>query len=492
MVVNSLSFLLFFSVVFAVYYFVFPDKYKWKNVWLLIASYFFYGCAEWKMIPLLLVATLLFYRLGLAIGYYNDKCEKKASLLTVIGVLLGVGILLYFKYLNFFIESFGSFFNAIGLRTDWHTFSIIMPLGISFFTFKLISYVIEVHRRRIPSCESFISFATYISFFPTILSGPIDRPKAFLSQLESNRNFSYSMAVDGLRQILWGMFKKMVIADNLALITGNVWHSYHEFSGPILLLNVLFYPFQMYMDFSGYSDMAIGVGKLLGLKVAKNFNYPFLGRNIAEYWKNWHMSLTSWLTDYVFMPLNIYFRNWNKFGSVLAIIITFILIGLWHGANLTFALFGLYHGLLYIPLMYNGSFFKKTKLVESKYGTPLFRDFCKMLSTYLLVSLGLILFASVNITEAGEYCIRMFSTLIEVPTYSEIMSFVVSKNIFLCLLFFSLTILVLEWKSRKLEYGLCLVETYRNKYVRYLIYEILVISILFLRGHTVPFMYFQF
>ena len=211
MVVNSIIFLLFFTVVFLVYYFLVSQNAKLQNGWLLLSSFFFYGYAEWRMLPLLIIAILLFYSIGLAIGYYNNRNEKKASLLTTIGVLLGIGVLLYFKYLNFFIESFSSFFNVIGLHTNLHTFAIIMPLGISFFTFKLISYVIEVHRQHILPCKDLVAFGTYIAFFPTILSGPIDRPKQFLSQLSVKREFNYGMAVNGCRQILWGMLKKMVL-----------------------------------------------------------------------------------------------------------------------------------------------------------------------------------------------------------------------------------------------------------------------------------------
>ncbi|KAA6306840.1 Peptidoglycan O-acetyltransferase, partial [termite gut metagenome] len=231
--------------------------------------------------------------------------------------------------------------------TNWSTFNIIMPLGISFFTFKLISYVIEVHRQHIEPTTDVVTFATYVAFFPTIMSGPIDRPNSFIPQLQSKRIFNYDLAVDGCRQILWGMFKKMVVADNCATAVNKIWTEYQGESGGQLLLVAVLFAFQLYADFSGYSDMAIGVGKLLGFKITKNFNYPFFKTNIAEFWRGWHISLTSWLTDYVFMPLNIKFRSIGKWGTIVAIIITFVLVGLWHGANWTFAVFGLYHGLLY-------------------------------------------------------------------------------------------------------------------------------------------------
>lgn len=401
MVVNSINFLIFFVVVFIVYYFFLNGKAKAQNAWLLLASYFFYGFAEWKMIPLLLIATLVFYGIGLAIGKYNETNTKKASILTTIGVLLGVGLLLYFKYLNFFIQSFNDFFNAIGLHTNWSTFQILMPLGISFFTFKLISYVIEINRGHIEPCKNVVDFATYISFFPTILSGPIDRPKAFLTQMLNGRVFNYEIASLGLKRIFWGMFMKMCVADRLAIYVDAVFSNATHHNGTSLAFASLLYPVQMYADFAGYSEMAIGVGLLLGFKITENFKRPFFSQNIAEYWRKWHISLTGWLTDYVFMPLNIRFRDMEKWGSIFAIIITFVLIGLWHGAAWTFALFGLYHGLLYVPLMLSGAFFKKNKIKKSESGFPTLNSILKMLGTYLLVAFGLILFRSTGLDEAG-------------------------------------------------------------------------------------------
>lgn len=401
MVVNSINFLIFFAVVFVVYYFLLNHKNKAQNVWLLLCSYFFYGFAEWKMIPLLLIATAFFYGMGILIGKNSEANPSKASLLTTLGALSGVGLLLYFKYLNFFIESFSAFFNAIGLQTHWSTFNILMPLGISFFTFKLISYLIEIHRGRMEPVRNFVDFATYISFFPTILSGPIDRPKPFLVQLSKPRFLDYELASEGLKRIFWGMFMKMCVADRLAIYLDAIFDNAAQHNGTSLAFASLLYPIQMYADFAGYSEMAIGVGCLLGIKITENFKRPFFSQNIAEYWRKWHISLTGWLTDYVFMPLNIHFRNMEKWGSIFAIIITFVLIGLWHGADWTFAVFGLYHGLLYIPLMLSGAFFKKNKVKKTKSGLPTLATALKMVGTFLLVALGLILFRSTSLGEAG-------------------------------------------------------------------------------------------
>ncbi len=409
MVVNSLNFLIFFIVIFVVYYFVLSSKYKAQNIWLLLASYFFYGFAEWKIIPILLTATVLFYFIGIAIMKNRKESLSRASVLTTLGVCLGVGLLLYFKYSNFFIQSFSDFFNAIGFKTNWSLFNILMPLGISFFTFKLIAYVIEIHRGHLEPTRSFVDFALYISFFPTILSGPIDRPKPFLTQISIARTLDYELASIGLKRIFWGMFLKMCIADRLAIYGDAVFGNVSSHNGTSLGFASLLYPMQMYADFAGYSEMAIGVACLLGIKVTENFKRPFFSQNIAEYWRKWHISLTSWLTDYVFMPLNIRFRNMEKWGSIWAIIITFVLIGLWHGAAWTFAVFGLYHGLLYVPLMLSGAFFKKNKTKKDQSGLPPFKVVSKMIATYLLVSFGLIIFRSATLAEAGTVIYKIIT-----------------------------------------------------------------------------------
>ena len=483
MIFNSFNFLIFFTVIFFLYYFPLKEKTKAQNWLLLIGSYVFYGIADWKMIPLLLVSTTAFYFIGIEI---QTSSEKKSSFLTTLGVLLGIGLLLYFKYFNFFIESFSDLFNEIGLKTNWGSFNIIMPLGISFFTFRLLSYVIEIHRGKIKPTKDFVVFATYVAFFPTILSGPIDRPNNFIPQLNNKRPFNYDMAVDGYRQILWGLFKKMVIADNLTFFIDSAWSDIPSHSGSTLLFAAILYSIQMYADFSGYSDMAIGVGKLLGFSITRNFHYPFFARNIAEYWRNWHISLTSWLTDYVFMPLNVKFRNWSSWGSVLAIVITFVLIGLWHGANWTFAIFGLYHGLLYIPLMLTGAFYKKKKIKITKLGLPSTIDFLKMLGTFLLVTVGLIIFRADNISQAFTFIIGVLDTsILSIPTALFANKMVVI-DIFLSFLLF-----VIEWNSRKLEFPLSHLKF--NKPLRYLVYYSIGFAIIWYGNFGVKeFIYFEF
>lgn len=481
MVFNSIPFLLFFVVVFFGYWFPLKNTTKGQNIFLLLASYFFYGYADWRMLPLLIVATLVFYKLGK--GVAGAKTEKQSYWLTFLGVALGVGALLYFKYFNFFIESFTSIFELCGLHTNLHTFNIIMPIGISFFTFRLLSYVIDIRRGKCEPTDDIVAFATYIAFFPCILSGPIDRP-VFIKQLKAARTFDYDTAVDGCRQILWGLFKKVVVADNCATYVDQVWTSFGSQSGSTLALSAILYSFQMYADFSGYSDMAIGVGKLLGFKITRNFNTPFFALNMADYWRRWHISLTSWLTDYVFTPLNIRFRDWGKFGMILAIIINMVLVGLWHGANWTFAVFGLYHGLLFVPLVLSGAFMKKAKLKTNKLGLPILKDFGRMSLTFLLVTIGLIIFRAESIGQAWEFvCSIADKSLFSLP-------WIYSATYIVPMPFILMLFLVMEWTGRNKECPIKL--NTKSKVWQWMVYVLFVVLVFSFSETSESFIYFQF
>ena len=427
-----------------------------------------------------MVSTVVFYYLGIGIG--RAKTERAASWLKVLGVVLGVGVLIYFKYLNFFIDSFSQLFENMGLHTNWHTFNIIMPLGVSFFTFKLISYVLDIYSGEIEPTQNVVDFATYIAFFPCILSGPIDRPR-FISQLKQKRNFDYDQAVDGMRQILWGLFKKVVVADNCAVYVDNVFSTYTEQSGSTLVLAIILYSFQLYADFSGYSDMAIGVGKLLGFSITRNFNYPFFAPNVADFWRRWHMSLTSWVTDYVFTPLSFQFRRWGKVGIIFAIIINMVVIGLWHGANWTYVLFGVYHGLLFVPLVLSGVFMKKDRLRTNRIGLPVLKDFFRILLTFGLVLIGWIIVRSESVGMAWEYFCRVFNQSV----FTMPFLYVGTKK---CILF-SLIMLLVEWLGRRQEHPM----HYGNvfpEWIKVMISLLLVVVMLEFASKSQSFIYFQF
>lgn len=436
MVVNSINFWVFFIVTLAAYFGLFRKSARWQNITLLISSYVFYGMVSWKMCALLLIASAVFYYLGIAISENNGDNEKKASRLTTLGVLLGIGMLIYFKYLDFFVCQFGELLSAIGLKNNINSFGIVMPLGISFFTFKLIAYIIEVHRETIQPSRDPIVFGTFIAFFPTIMSGPIDQPGKFLPQLDAVRKFDYDGVADGLKRILWGMFLKLCIADQLSEYTSAVFGNYEHHNATSIILASILYAFQMYTDFAGYSDMAIGVSKVMGIKIAENFNRPIFAQNISEYWRRWHMSLTSWITRYIYMPLNLSFRNLGMAGVCLAAIINTLAIGAWHGANWTYILFGLYHGVIIAIIILTE---KKRKKDEKKFGLTKksWYKYSRMLLTFVLVDLGMVLFQSATLTDFF-YTVRAFGNGFGKPFMDPTLLYPTLPILFL---------LVKEWKD---------------------------------------------
>ncbi len=477
MVINSLSFVVFFVVVFFLYYL--PSQRRgalWQNVVLLLASYFFYGYADSRMLPLLLVVTILFYFIGIGIEKNEDK--PLADRLLLLGVVLGVGMLVYFKYTNFFIQSFSNLLNLIGLETSWSSLRIIVPLGISFFTFRLVSYVIEIHRGAMSASRDFIAFASYVAFFPCMLSGPIDRPDVFLPQLGRKRVFDGQFAVDGMRQILWGLFKKMVVADGLAqFVDLYLGDGQMAASGSTTVSVALAYTFQIYADFSGYSDMAIGVGKLLNIRVAKNFNYPFFALNIADFWRRWHISLTTWVTDYVFTPLSFSFRKSRQWGTIVAIIINFLIVGLWHGANWNYMIYGLYHGLLFIPLILMGKMGSSNVIRTNRLGLPVISDFMRMSLTFVLVVFGMLIFRcnSINqfVVELSSIRLGFFS----IPDVGAVTNWL-----------FVFVMVLVEWCHRNRDNGLE-ISYMRSKPLRWSIYLLLILVIFLNGGETTGFIY---
>lgn len=344
------------------------------------------------MLGLLFVSTLVFYLLGI----WSKGSGQRSKMAMVFGVIAGVGMLVYFKYMNFFIDQFSAVLGLMDVHTNWSSFNIIVPIGISFFTFKLMSYVIEIHRENIEPENDFISFATYVSFFPTIMSGPIDRPNKFIPQLNETRLFQAENVIEGGKRVLWGMFLKLCIADQLAPYTDSVLYNYYHHNATSIILACVLYSFQLYADFGGYSEMAIGVARIMGIKITENFLRPFFTKNIAEYWRRWHMSLTTWITDYVFMPLNISFRNWGNWGMYLATLLNLVIIGAWHGANWTFILFGFYHGIILVIIAMMD---KKRKKLEKRYNlkkNTIYNN-TRIILTFALVTIGNLLFRSDSI-----------------------------------------------------------------------------------------------
>jgi D-alanyl-lipoteichoic acid acyltransferase DltB (MBOAT superfamily) len=446
MVFTSFEFILFFAVFFILYWFVANKNLKLQNLLILIAGYLFYARLDWHFLSYLIGVSALNFLIGIYIEKASNPTHKR--LLLYIGLLQGIGGLVFFKYFNFFITSFNDVLHSLGINQDLHTLNIIIPLGISFFTFKTISYVLDIYNEKINAAKDWIVFFNYISFFPTIISGPIDRPNTLIPQFEKEKVFDYNKATDALRQILWGLFKKVVIANNCAPITNEIFDHYNIYPGSTLLIGAFFYAIELYADFSGYSDMAIGIGRLIGFNITRNFDYPYFAQNIAEFWRKWHMSLTSWFTEYVFTPLSFLFRGLGKAGLFFAILINYIIVGLWHGANWTYVVYGFLHGCFFIPLILRGTVNKKKNIVKNKL-VPSFAEFINMLGTFTVVMLSMIVFRSGSIQQAYHYYNNLFSLSI----FSK--PFILNNSLpVISLLVFILFMFCFEWIQRTKRHAL--------------------------------------
>jgi alginate O-acetyltransferase complex protein AlgI len=483
MLFNSLPFVVFFSLFFLLYWKVFHTGHRWQNLLILAGSYFFYAWWDPRFLFLLAGSSLLNFILGIQIFRANQ--EKIRRVLLGLGLLQGLGSLFFFKYFNFFAGSLVTAFSSLHIRIDIHTLNVILPLGISFYTFRTISYLLDIKKNRFEPTRDWVVFFSYVSFFPCLLSGPIDRPATLIPQLEKKRVFSYQQASDGMRQILWGLFKKMAIADNCAGYTSTIFDHYQTLPASSLLFGAFLYTIQIYADFSGYSDMAIGLSNLLGFSITRNFNFPFFSQNIADFWRKWHISLTTWLTDYVFIPLTIYFRDYGKTGVILAILINFTAIGIWHGPNWTFVLFGFLHGCYYIPLILRGTMNKRAKIPSSLKVPPL-RALVNMAATFLLVMLTFIIFRSENISQAFVYYRRLFSA-------SLLSGLIITEKINTIATLVCIAIMFLvEWLQRDKQHALQIDFIQRFAYRAIIYGSLLLIILTFSATKNADFIYFRF
>ncbi|MEP6611733.1 MAG: MBOAT family O-acyltransferase [Mucilaginibacter sp.] len=479
MLFASIPFACFFIVFFLLYWYVFGVSLKFQNLLILAGSYVFYAWWDWRFLFLLIFSSIISYFLGIGIGKTDNK--KSRSLLVWTGLLQGLGCLVFFKYFNFLDVSMAGAFALFNIKVNVVTLNIILPLGISFYTFRIISYLLDIKNGKIQATANLVTFCSYVAFFPSLIAGPIDRPKTLIPQLEKERVFDYNQAADGLRQILWGLFKKIVIADNCAAFTNDVLNHYQTLPASALLFSMALFTIQVYADFSGYSDMAIGLASLLGFKITRNFNYPFFAQNIADLWRRWHISLTSWLTDYVFTPLSVYFRDYGKYGLVLAILINFTLIGIWHGANWTFVFFGFLNGCLYIPLIIKGTLYKKKKGTQSG-----FKTFLNMAGMFILLMFTFLIFRADSLAQAFDYYRRLFSL-------SLFNSFVITEKVNMAAAILAIIVLFYaEWKQRDKEHALQ-IDGIEKTGVRVVIYYGLVLFILvFSATNITDFVYFKF
>ena len=484
MIFNSLTFLIFFTVFFLLYWFVTNKNLIAQNLLILAGSYFFYAWWDWRFLFLLIIFSTLIFGLGLSIEKSKTIPRKRLFLIT--GLILGIGELIYFKYMNFFITSLNSAFNLANINISLVTLNIIVPLGISFFTFRAISYLLDIEKGKIKASNDFIAFFIYMSFFPSVFSGPIDKARTFMPQLEKKRMFEYSQAADGMYQILWGLFKKVVIADNCAPITYLIFNDFENLPGSTLLMGAFLFTIQIYADFSGYSDMAIGISRLLGFNITRNFDFPFFAQNIADFWRKWHISLTTWLTEYVFTPLTIAFRDYGNTGLILAILINFILIGLWHGPAWTYVIFGFLHGCYYIPLILKGTINKKKKIAKNKI-LPSLQEFINALMTFTLVMLTFVIFRADTITQAFRYYAGIFSlSLFTIPEINYSRLSVLTTFLLICIM------LIVEWLQREKEHGFQFAGIKSRALKLSICYACIILIILLGATSENPFIYFKF
>jgi alginate O-acetyltransferase complex protein AlgI len=402
MLFNSLEFLIFLPTVFLLYWFVFQKNLRVQNLLLLISSYVFYGWWDYRFLSLIFLSTVVDYFMGLKIYNSNDKKAKKSYLW--VSILFNLGLLGFFKYFNFFIDSWVDLLGAIGYeqKSTW-TLNVILPVGISFYTFQTMSYSLDIYHGKLKPTKDFISFASFVSFFPQLVAGPIERASNLLPQILNNRIFKYNQGVQGLRLILYGMFKKVVIADSLALHVDTIFENYATLNGGVLLLGLIYFSFQIYCDFSGYSDIAIGTSKLFGFELMSNFKFPIFSRDIREFWQKFHISMSSWFRDYLYMNILMRMRNYGIFGLILATFFTYTIIGLWHGANYTFIVYGLIHALYFLPIIIQKKKPYKAKIFSSKSLIVTTIELFQSVKTWVYFSFSLCFFRSDTITDAISY-----------------------------------------------------------------------------------------
>lgn len=482
MLFNSFEFMLFLPIVFLLYWFVFRPR-KIQNMFLVIASYVFYGWWDWRFLCLIALTSFCSFTSGLLLDHYRSKRHTQI-LISTSNIIVNLLILAVFKYYNFFMDNLETLFHSIGYQLDWVTLGFILPVGISFYTFQALSYTIDVYQKKIAPTRDPIEFFAYISFFPQLVAGPIERATNLLPQFQKDRTFDYVKAVDGSRQMLWGFFKKLVIADNCGDTVNMLWNSYADLTGINLLALGVLFTFQIYCDFSGYSDIAIGCARLFGINLMQNFNLPYLSRSIPEFWRRWHISLMSWFRDYVYFPLGgSRCAKWKIYRNML---IVFVVSGLWHGANWIFVVWGLYNALLIIIWRVLGINNSKGIIAQNSL-LPSIKEICQVLITFFLVIIGWIIFRSENLHQASDYLFRMFST-IHLDMHLEI-----AKRM---LIFGIMPLMIVEYLQRYKDHVLQFPATTLFKYrgFRWAIYIGLLATIFLLdfTGKSQEFIYFQF
>lgn len=482
MLFNSIDFAIFLPIVFILYWFVTNKNLRLQNLFIVAASYVFYGWWDYRFLSLILFSTAVDYFVGRGLG--KEENQRKRKLLLLTSILVNLGFLGFFKYYNFFLDNFIAAFSFFGAEIQANSLNIILPVGISFYTFQTMSYSIDVYKRKLEPTKDFIVFSAFVSFFPQLVAGPIERATHLLPQFYKERTFDYSKAVDGMRQILWGFFKKLVIADNCAKYANLIFNNSADYSGSTLVLGAIFFSFQIYCDFSGYSDIAIGTSRLFGFNLMRNFNYPYFSRDIAEFWRRWHISLSTWFRDYLYIPLGgSRGGTWMKVRNTFII---FIVSGFWHGANWTFIAWGALNAIYFLPLLLTNKNRNHLDTVAQGKMLPSINELSMMVLTFTLTVFAWIFFRANNIEHAIAYISEILSpSLFTLPKFAEI------EKALVILLVVAIFV-VIEWIGREEQYAIANIGINWKPSFRYALYYAIIITIMSLGGKEQQFIYFQF
>ncbi|OHX64920.1 MBOAT family O-acyltransferase [Flammeovirga pacifica] len=487
MLFNSLEFTLFIPIVFLLYWFAFQKNTRHQNIFLVISSYVFYGWWDERFLILIFLSTVSDFWIAQQIGQSTNKRLKRKWL--YLSLFVNLGVLGFFKYFNFFSKSFTDAFTILGQTpSDPLLLNIILPVGISFYTFQTLSYSLDVYQDKLKPTQDFISFTAYVSFFPQLVAGPIERANHLLPQFQKGRAFSYDKATDGMRQILWGLFKKVVIADNCAEYANLIFSNYEDYSTSSLWLGAIFFSFQIYGDFSGYSDIAIGLSRLFGFELMQNFSTPYFSRDIAEFWRRWHISLSSWFRDYLYIPLGG--SRGGTYQKIRNVFIIFIVSGFWHGASWNFIIWGTLNALFILPLVLFQLNRNHLTIVASNRRFPSIKEVGQMSFTFFLTLIAWVFFRSESLTDAFQYLQGMFTfsgNIIPTQQLFDATSLSIKKLFLLIVIF-----LWMEWINREKRHTLEKFGTTWPRIIRFGFYYCLLIFIFMYSGDEQEFIYFQF
>lgn len=481
MLFNSIDFAIFLPIVFVLYWFATNNNLKLQNFLIVASSYFFYGWWDWRFLSLILFSTIIDYSVGLGLLKQENLTKRKILLWT--SIIINLGFLGFFKYYNFFLDNFITAFSFFGTEIKANSLNIILPVGISFYTFQTLSYSIDVYKRKLEPTRDFIAFSAFVSFFPQLVAGPIERATHLLPQFYKNRTFDYSKAVDGMRQILWGLFKKIVIADNCAEFANQIFNNSENLNGSTLVLGAIFFTFQIYGDFSGYSDIAIGTSRIFGFDLMQNFNFPYFSRDIAEFWRRWHISLSTWFRDYLYIPLGgSHGGTWMKVRNTFII---FVVSGFWHGANWTFIVWGALNAFYFLPLLLTNNNRNNLETVAKGNFFPSIKELSYMLLTFGMTFFAWIFFRAENIGHALQYISDIFKNPASFLTLSIYWKY---KTIILLISIF----ILIEWIGREGQYAIASLGIKWKRPFRYAMYYLIIIAIFWFGGKEQQFIYFQF